>query len=138
MGTPTRTLRLNGKLRSEIDRLARRSRRTFSEVTRDLLDEALRMRACPGIYFATELAGREAKIAGTGLGVWEVVRDYLAAGGDERRVRRAFPQLSKGQLRACLLYYAKFPHEIDAEIADNAALTEEAVGASLPGLVRSA
>lgn len=121
MATPTKTLRLDPQLRSEIDRLARRARRTFSEVTHDLLDEALRMRACPGIYFAAEPAGREAKIAGTGLGVWEVVRDYLAAARSERQVRRAFPQLSPAQLRACLLYYAKYPTEIDAEIAENAA-----------------
>lgn len=121
MATPTKTLRLDPQLRSEIDRLARRARRTFSEVTHDLLDEALRMRACPEIYFAAEPAGREAKIAGTGLGVWEVVRDYLAAARNERQVRRAFPQLSPAQLRACLLYYAKYPTEIDAEIAENAA-----------------
>jgi len=45
LATPTKTLRLDPQLRSEIDRLARRARRTFSEVTHDLLDEALRMRA---------------------------------------------------------------------------------------------
>jgi len=138
MVTPTKTLRLDPQLRSEIDRLARRARRTFSEVTHDLLDEALRMRACPGIYFAAEPAGREAKIAGTGLGIWEVVRDYLAADRNERRLERAFPRLSRAQIRAGLLYYAKYQKEIDAEIADNAALTREAVEAVLPGLVRSA
>ena len=138
MATATKTLRLNPRLRSEIDRIARRSRRTFSEVTHDLLDEALRMRTCPGIYFADESAGREAKVAGTGLGVWEVVRDYLAAGRDERVLRRALPQLSPAQIRACLLYHAKYGDEIDGEIAENNALTREAVEASLPGLVRSA
>jgi hypothetical protein len=80
MATPTKTLRLRPELRAEIERIARRSRRSFSEVAQDLLDEALRMREVPGVYFANEPAGREAKVAGTGLGVWEVIRDYLAAG----------------------------------------------------------
>jgi hypothetical protein len=35
------------------------------------------MRECPGTYFASEPAGRTAKIAGTGLAVWEVLRDYV-------------------------------------------------------------
>jgi uncharacterized protein (DUF433 family) len=138
MATPTKTLRLHPRLRSEIDRIARRSRRTFSEVTQDLLEEALRMRECPGIYFADEPAGREAKVAGTGLGVWEVIRDYLAASQDERALRKALPQLSAAQIRACLLYYAKYPREVDAEIQENAALTREALDRRSPHLVRSA
>lgn len=138
MVTPTKTLRLQTRLRTEIDRIAKRTRRSFSEVTQDLLEEALRMRECPGIYFADEPAGREAKIAGTGLGVWEVIRDYLTAGRDERALRKAFPQLSEAQFKACLLYYRKYPREIDAQIAENAALTREAVQAKLPGLVRTA
>jgi uncharacterized protein (DUF433 family) len=138
MATPTKTLRLDPRLRSEIDRMARRSRRSFSAVTHDLLDEALRMRSCPGIYFADEPAGREAKVAGTGLGVWEVVRDYLAANRDERTLQKAFPQLSAAQTRACLFYYAKFPEEITAEIAENEALTLHTPESRSPGLVRTA
>lgn len=138
MTTPTKTLRLRPRLQSEIDRIARRSRRSFSQVTQDLLEEALRMRACPGIYFADEAAGREVKVAGTGLGVWEVIRDYMAAGQDERALRKALPQLSAAQIRACLLYYAKYPQEIDAEVRENAALTRDALRRRSPGLVRSA
>lgn len=138
MATPTKTLRLQPRLRTDIDRIAKRTRRSFSEVTQDLLEEALRMRECPGIYFADEPAGREAKVAGTGLGVWEVIRDYAAAGRDERALRKAFPQLSAAQFKVCLLYYRKYPQEIDAQIAENAALTREAVQAKLPGLVRTA
>ncbi len=138
MTTPTKTLRLRPRLQSEIDRIARRSRRSFSQVTQDLLEEALRMRACPGIYFADEAAGREVKVAGTGLGVWEVIRDYLAAGRDERALRKALPQLSAAQIRACLLYYAKYPQEIDAEVRENAALTRDALRRRSPSLVRSA
>ena len=138
MATPTKTLRLRPRLRNEIDRIARRSRRTFSEVTQDLLEEALRMRECPGIYFADEPAGREAKVGGTGLGVWEVIRDCKAAGQDERALHKALPQLSAAQIRACLLYYAKYPQEIDVEIQEDVALTREALHRRFPGLARPA
>lgn len=138
MTTPTKTLRLRPQLRAEIDRLARRSRRTFSEVTQDLIEEALRMRECPGIYFADEPGGREAKVAGSGLGVWEVLRDYLAAGRDERMLRKSLPQLSAAQVKACLLYYRRYPEEIDAEIRENAALTSGAMQARFRGLVSPA
>lgn len=138
MTTPTKTLRLRPKLRAEIDRIARRSRRTFSEVTQDLIEEALRMRECPGIYFADEPAGREAKVAGSGLGVWEVLRDYLAAGRDEGALRKSLPQLSAAQVKACLLYYQRHFQEIDAEIQENAALTPEVLQARFRGLVSPA
>ena len=132
MATPTTTLRLDARLRAEIDRMARRSRRTFSDVTHALLDEAIRMRTCPGIYFADEPAGREAKIAGTGLGVWEVVRDYLAAGREEAKTRKALPQLSPAQIRAALLYYQKYAAEIDAEIGENTISAAELAGLTRP------
>lgn len=138
MATPTKTLRLRPQLRAEIDRIARRSRRTFSEVTQDLIEEALRMRECPGIYFADEAGGREAKVAGSGLGVWEVLRDYLAAERDERTLRKALPQLSAAQVKACLLYYRRYPQEIDAEIRENAALTPEVIQVRYRGLVSPA
>jgi hypothetical protein len=42
------------------------------------------MRQCPGIHFADEPAGREAKVTGTGLGVWEAIDIYKGLKGDER------------------------------------------------------
>ena len=107
MATSPKSLRLRPGLRSEIERIAKRSRRSFSEVAQDLLDEALRMRACPGIYFADEPAGREAKVAGTGLGVWEVIRDYLAEGENAEKVKESLPQVGDAELKAALLYYKK-------------------------------
>jgi uncharacterized protein (DUF433 family) len=138
MATPTKTLRLRPGLRVEIERIAKRTRRSFSEVTQDLIQEALRMRECPGIYFAEEPGGREAKVGGTGLGVWEVIRDYLAAGKDEQVLRKAFPRLSRAQVKACLIYYSKYPEEIEVAIEENAALAREAVQAKIPGPVRTA
>lgn len=88
--------------------------------------------ARPGIYFADEPAGREAKIAGTGLAVWEVIRDFLAGGRDERKVRQAFPKLSAAQVRAAVLYYQRYRTEVDAEIAENAASAPEAARSAGP------
>jgi uncharacterized protein (DUF433 family) len=119
MATPTKTIRLRPRLRTEIERIARRTRRSFSEVAQALLEEAIRTRECPGIYFADEPAGRVAKVAGTGLGVWEVIRDYKAVKGNAKKLRRWLPHLSTAQLKAATVYYARFPQEIDAEIVDD-------------------
>ena len=106
-------------------------------MTQELLEEALRMRQCPGIYFADEPSGRTAKIGGTGLGVWEVVRDH-GKGEDLDRLRKAFPHLSQAQITAALIYYARYRDEVQAQIDANAALTPEAIEKQHPGLVRFA
>ena len=128
-------MRLRVSLRKKIEELAARSRRSIAEVAQELLEEALRMRECPGIYFADEPSGRTAKIGGTGLAVWEVLRDFAE---DEHpdRLRSAFPQLSQAQLTAALMYYRRYPEEIRRQIEANAALTAEAVERQYPGLVR--
>ena len=115
MATKIKTLRLRQELRSEIDRIARRSRRSFSEVTQDLIEEALRMRKCPGIYFADEPAGREAKIAGCGLAVWEII----AVSKNEKALKKHFHWLTKAQTKAAMIYYHSYTGEIDDLVAEN-------------------
>ena len=129
------TMRLRESLRRELEATAARSRRSVAEITQELLDEALRMRQCPGIYFADEPSGRTAKIGGTGLGVWEVVRDLA---GDQKvdRLRKAFPQLSQAQITAALMYYARYRDDVQARIDANTALTPQAIEEQHPGLVR--
>src|SRR5215468_8077330 len=131
------TMRLRQSLRWELEAAAARSRRSLADVTQELLDEALRMRQCPGIYFADEPSGRTAKIGGTGLGVWEILRDY-GTDQDADRLRKAFPWLSQAQITAALMYYARYRDEVQAEIEANAALTPEAIEKRYPGLVRFA
>ena len=130
MATPTKTIRLRPELRTEIERIARRTRRSFSEVAQALLDEALRMHACPGVYFADEPTGRVAKVAGTGLGVWEVIRIYQGVEGNETKIKKWMPHVSSAQLKAAILYYTKFSQEVETEIADNVAASAE--GRSMP------
>ena len=93
------------------------------------------MRQCPGIYFADEPTGRTAKIGGTGLGVWEVVRDF-ARDNEVERIRGTFPQLSQAQITAALIYHARYRDEVQAKIDANAALTLAAIEKQYPGLVR--
>lgn len=95
------------------------------------------MRECPGIYFGSEPAGRRAKVAGTGLAVWEVLRDYVRDKNLDR-LRKAFPQLSQAQITAALMYYGRYTDEIRREVDVSAALTPEEVERRFPGLVRFA
>src|SRR5687767_6087845 len=97
------TMRLRRSLRKDLETTALRTRRSVADVAQELLDEALRMRQCPGIYFADEPSGRTAKIGGTGLAVWEVVRDFTSD-QNSARIRKAFPQLSQAQVTAALMY----------------------------------
>jgi uncharacterized protein (DUF433 family) len=104
-------------------------------IGRRRLDEALRIRQCPGIYFGDEASGRTAKIGGTGLAVWEVVRDF-SRDQDAGVIRKAFPQLSQAQVTAALMYYNRYRNDVQARIDANAALTPEAIERQYPGLVR--
>ena len=129
------TMRLRQSLRKYLELMAARYRRSLADVAQELLEEALRMRQCPGIYFADEPSGRTAKIGGTGLGVWEVVRDFTKDQNPEQ-IRKAFPQLLQAQATAALMYYTRYRDEVQAKIDANAALTPETLEKQYPGLVR--
>jgi uncharacterized protein (DUF433 family) len=128
-------MRLRRSLRDDLEATAARNRRSVADVAQELLEEALRMRQCPGIYFADEASGRTAKIGGTGLGVWEVLRDF-SNDQNFNRIRKVFPQLSQAQVTAALMYYTRYRDEVQAKIDANAALTPETIERQYPGLVR--
>jgi uncharacterized protein (DUF433 family) len=134
----TTSLRLRAGLRASLADLAARSQRSVSEVAQQLLEEALRTRECPGIYFADEPAGRTAKVMGTGLGVWELMRDAPAVGDLEAPLREIYPQLTPVQIRAARNYFLRYRDEIERRIAETAAWTAEQAHAQYPGLVRLA
>ncbi len=94
--------------------------------------EAEKMRLVPGIYFGTEPAGRYAKIAGTGIDVWQIIDAYKRMDCNIARLRTAFHWLNESQLDAALKYYTLFLDEIDARIALEEALTPEVVYAKYP------
>ena len=120
------SLRIPKELREELSGVARGERRPLSAVVRDLLEEALKMRRCPGIIFVDGPAGRRPVIAGTGLEVWEIVRTYRSCNGDFEKLREAYPWLSPQQLRDALNYWRAYPEEIEEEIRQQEEATARA------------
>ena len=82
------------------------------------------MQEVPGIYFATEAGGREAKVQGTGLAVWEVVRLYRAFGGDMQALHDAYPHLTPAGIRAALRYAELYRDEVEAAIREAEELSD--------------
>ena len=105
--------------------IAKETGRDFSTVTKDLLMEAIKMRRCPGIIFSEGISGLRARIAGTGIEVWEIVSTYRGFGKDMSRLKKAYHWLSDEQLRTALGYYQTYPEEIDHLIEQNERWTEE-------------
>jgi uncharacterized protein (DUF433 family) len=118
----------------EIDKLAKERGEDFSATAKNLLEEAIKMRRCPGIVFAPGISGRRARVAGTGIEVWEVVAQYKSSNRDQKRLRQAFHWLTPGQIKAALGYYAAYPAEIEALIERNEQWTEETLEKRHPAL----
>ena len=93
------------------------------------------MRRWPGILFVNSPAGHRARVAGTGLDVWEIVATYQSVDENFTRTKRAYHWLTEPQLRAALGYYAAYPKEIDTQIARNEAWTKERLSQRHPTLV---
>jgi uncharacterized protein (DUF433 family) len=94
--------------------------------------EAEKMRRVSGIVFADGATGRRARIAGTGLEVFEIIGTYLAIDRDWNELRATYHWLSEEQLRAALAYYAAYPDEIDERIERENAWTIEQVWEKYP------
>ena len=131
--TVTKSIRMHQTDLKEIERLSKRSGKDFSAITNELIREAIKMRNCPGIIFANEME-RTAKIAGSGLEVWEVIAQYKTMGRDEERLKKAFHWLTRHQIMAALGYYKAYPKEIDRQIELNDMVNEEYVTKNYPHL----
>jgi len=111
------TIRLSAEVRDAIKEIMRRTGRDFSSVAHQMLEEAIRMRRIPGIYFTDTPTGRYAHLGGTGLGVWEIVRVYRQEGNDLEALRSYYDWLTEQQLRAALAYAEAYPDEVNGRIA---------------------
>lgn len=125
MATVQKSLRIPEDLLRAIDDLAEAADQDFSAVANELLAEGIKMRRCPGIVFADGPTGRRARVAGTGLEVWELIATYRSVDRKPDRLKQAYPWLSDAQLRAALGYAAAYPKEIDRAIARNERWTKE-------------
>ena len=137
MGGVQKSLRIPQGTFEEIERIARETGRDFSSIAKDLLVEAIKMRRCPGIVFADGVSGRRARIAGTGLEVWEVISTYRSVNQDFSRLRKAYHWLTEQQLRAVVGYYTAYREEIDALIKLNESWSRESVTKRFPFLSRN-
>jgi uncharacterized protein (DUF433 family) len=83
-------------------------------MAQQLLSEAETMARVPGIVFVdAPHGGRVARIAGTGLEVFEVASQYRWNGQDLDLLKVASHWLSDAQIRAALDYAGMFHDEID-------------------------
>ena len=125
MSTVQRSFRIKEPILQEIDRI--RKNRPANALANELLEEALKMRRCPGIIFSEGVSGRRARIAGTGVEVWEVIYEYQILGENIKALKKALPHLAERQLVAALSYYRHYPEEINELIQSNEAITPEVV-----------
>jgi len=138
MRTVQKSLRLPEAAVKQIEALASRSGRDFSGIARDLIIEAVKMRRCPGISFADGPTGRRARIAGTGIDVWEFIATFKSLAEDYDKLKKAYHWLSDQQFRSTLAFYTLYPDEIDERIARNDGITRGNVLAQYPFLAKPA
>jgi uncharacterized protein (DUF433 family) len=134
MSTIQKSLRIPEETIKEIEYLARASKKDFTTVANELIEEAIRVHRCPGIVFTEGVSGKRARIAGTGIEVWEVVATYRSVGENFERLSKSYHWLTVQQLKSALGYYGVYTAEIDAIIADNEALTPEEIRKRYPFL----
>jgi uncharacterized protein (DUF433 family) len=112
------SMRLSDVTDQLVSEEAKRTRRTKGAVVEGLAEEALRTRRFPGIAFRGSDWNRRPWVIGTALDVWEIVaasRSYRTPSD-----MAATTELTEPQIRLALAYYAEFPDEIDAGIAESA------------------
>lgn len=136
MPTIQKSIRIQERTLKEIEQIARDAGKEFSVVANELLDEAVRMQRCPGIIFTEGTTGRRARIAGTGIEVWEIIATYKGVDEDFNRLQKAYHWLTGQQLRSAIDYYKTYPEAIDLLIKQNEGLTEEHIHKRHPFLIR--
>ena len=114
-----KSVRLPAETLKEIEQMVKETGMDFSSITKDLLTEAIKIRRCPGIVFVEGVRGRRARVAGTGIEVWEVIATYRSVGDNFKRLKKAYQWLSPDQVRAALVYYSIYPEETDRQIEKN-------------------
>src|SRR3990170_7070599 len=117
MAAVPKTIRMPDEVRLPLEEEAHLARRDFSSVANEMLLEGIKMRRIPGVVFAdSPSGGRVARVAGTGLEVFEVVETYRSIENSWDRLKVAFHWLSETQLKAALAYAEAYPKEIEERI----------------------
>ena len=111
------SVRLADEAAEEVKRIARRERRSASEVTGRAVEEWLRLERFPRIEFRLLGGLRQACLKGR-LPVWQVVLIGEAHAMEEAKTA-AHLKLSREQVRTAFDYYTAFPEEIDDLLQEN-------------------
>lgn len=130
-----KSLRIPERILKEIEQIAAETKKDFSSVANELLEEAVKLNRCPGIILTEGVKGRRARVAGTGIEVWEIIATYKAIGKKMARLHRAYHWLTVQQLRSAMGYYKTYPEEIDGLIAGNEGWTAERLHKKRPFLL---
>ncbi len=136
MSSIQKSLRLPEAAVKDIESLAENTGKDFSGLVRDLLMEAIKMRRCPGIVFADSALGRRARIAGSGIDVWEVIATFRGLQEDYEKLKKAYHWFNDQQIRSALSYYALYPEEIDEIIDRNERMTQDEIVKKFPFLAK--
>jgi uncharacterized protein (DUF433 family) len=112
--------------------------RDFSGIARDLIVEAVKMRRCPGITFVDGPTGRRARIAGSGVDVWELIATFKGLVENYDKLKEAYHWLSEQQIRSALAYYALYPDDMESRITRNEDLTQAQIIKRFPFLSKTA
>lgn len=136
MSSIQKSIRLPEEAVHDIEILAKNTGRDFSGLARDLLVEAVKMRRCPGIIFTDGSISRHARIAGSGIDVWELVAAFKGMNEDYEQLKTAYHWLSDAQIRSALSYFTLYPEEIEEIIDQNDSITESQVLKRFPFLAK--
>jgi uncharacterized protein (DUF433 family) len=138
MATVQKSIRLPEAAVQEIEALASSTGKDFSGIARDLLLEAVKMRRCPGITFADGPTGRRARIAGSGIDIWEFIATFKGLGENYDKLKKTYHWLSDQQIRSALSYYALYPDDIEERITRNEDITQKQIIKRFPFLSKPA
>ncbi len=135
MPTVQKSIRIQERTFKEIKEIARTTGKEFSAIANELLDEAVKIHRCPGIIITEGTAGRRARVAGTGIEVWEVIASFKGVDENFDRLCNVYHWLTKQQLRSALCYYSIYPEEIVRLLEQNEELTKKDIYKRYPFLV---
>jgi uncharacterized protein (DUF433 family) len=136
MASVQKSIRIPKETVRAVEEMAVQAGKDFSSLVKDLLIEALKARKCPGVIYVDGPSGRRARIAGSGIEVWEFMANFKAMNEDYVKIKQAYHWLNEQQVRAAFTYYALYPDEIEEHIRFNAGQTKEAVLKRFPFLAK--
>ncbi len=117
------SVRLSAETEALITVEAERTKRSKGAVLESLANEALKMRAFPGIAFRGEDWDRRPWVIGTAFDVWQVVEAFRDFGSVEKMAAEG--NLSERQIRIAIAYAERYPAEIEEAVAQNRRSLEE-------------